>query len=944
MTLSARISYEFQKCGCEKGFRLGRDKRSCIDINECKEVEPPPCSQSCVNVNGTFICTCHPGYLREPDGKTCKVTGSEPLLLAAIQFDLILYGLRSLKEDIVISIEKNLMIFSIDYDFIEQKIFWMDLNAESIKWVTVDTKSKGTLVKGIKSDCIAVDWIGRNLYWTDGTAGAILATKMNATWKGVLEYTVVVDEGLDQPRSLALQPLSGLMYWSEIGTPPQIEQAGMDGTNRKVLIKEKLGWPTGLALDLLSWKIFWSDDKFHCISSANLDGTNIKVIQLKKIQSPFSLTVFENEVYWSEIKTRTVQKMDKLTGKNTLPIIKRRGQPYGLKVMHEVLQPSASNPCLNFGCSHVCLVGPDLKASCSCFVGMLLANDGKSCIAFKDSAFLLVAFPTVVTQVYLKKLTSERGRKALPEHNNIPLINVNAISSIDYIVEEQSLYFGVTKGDYIGMSKVKDSGTMSWKKILVVEATVISLAVDWLGGNIYWISTWKPCVRVATFNGMYTVEVISDGLYRPSSLAIYESKGVMCYADFGTEDQKNGPKIECAAMDGSRRKVLWKKVKMPVGLTFADLGTRLYWADRLRGVIETVQLDGSKFRTIHSGLSGLGLFTFGEGILFWTTFVNGTTRLYHSKPDLSETYWTQVDQKIVDLKIYSKFAQQGTNDCLEVNGECSHLCLPNPEGRTCVCSMGYHAAAGGAGCLEDVRCIEGSRPCPDGQRCISPRQVCDGWADCLDKSDEKNCKLPDVSKLIPKATKQSKTALSERQTTLVLHLPTEGVPDTIGASPSASPTSPAPKSTAAKDDQKSNVPPDEIFGRNMESRPCTSESCSTRGTCIVVDGEVKCKCEPGYHGLLCEKEAWTPVAGKITGAVFAILLAIVAVGILFAFIKKRKALKRTSSTASSTTLTRQTMFENELDGETLTTTVFVNDAFDAQVIPEEELSRPLRSQ
>lgn len=67
------------------------------------------------------------------------------------------------------------------------------------------------------------------------------------------------------------------MYWSEIGGEPHIEQAGMDGSRRKVLINKGLGWPTSIVLDQLSWKIFWSDDKFHCIGSANLDGTGISV-------------------------------------------------------------------------------------------------------------------------------------------------------------------------------------------------------------------------------------------------------------------------------------------------------------------------------------------------------------------------------------------------------------------------------------------------------------------------------------------------------------------------------------------------------------------------------------------------------------------------------------------------------------------------------------------
>ncbi|XP_023987148.1 very low-density lipoprotein receptor-like [Physeter macrocephalus] len=319
-------------CACERGFELKSSGQICEDVDECQRLGGQPCSQTCINTKGSYSCTCHPGYSLEPDGHSCKATGTEPILLVAIQFKLLLYGLRSLKEDILATIDKNLIIFSIDYDLVDQKVFWTDTSAESIRWISMDTKKKGTVVKGIKSDYIAVDWIGRNLYWTDGTAGQILAIQLTAVWRGKSEYTIVLDDDLNQPRSLALDPLNGLMYWSEIGGEPQIEQAGMDGSSRKILLNQGLGWPTSIALDKLSWKIFWSDDKFHCIGSVNLDGTGISMLQLTQIKSPFLVAVFEDEVFWTETKTRTVQRMKKMTGKNRAVLIKRLEQPYGLKV------------------------------------------------------------------------------------------------------------------------------------------------------------------------------------------------------------------------------------------------------------------------------------------------------------------------------------------------------------------------------------------------------------------------------------------------------------------------------------------------------------------------------------------------------------------------------------------------------------------------------------
>lgn len=93
--------------------------------------------------------------------------------------------------------------------------------------------------------------------------------------------------------------LPRLMYWSEIGSDPQIEQAGMDGSNRRILINEGLGWPTAITLDLLSWKIFWMDDKFHCIGLASLDGTGIKVM-LTKLGLQVRLCLALKQTIWGE--------------------------------------------------------------------------------------------------------------------------------------------------------------------------------------------------------------------------------------------------------------------------------------------------------------------------------------------------------------------------------------------------------------------------------------------------------------------------------------------------------------------------------------------------------------------------------------------------------------------------------------------------------------------
>ncbi|XP_067831740.1 EGF-containing fibulin-like extracellular matrix protein 2a isoform X2 [Heptranchias perlo] len=57
-------------CQCEPGFTLGRDNRSCVDVNECDM--GAPCEQRCFNTYGSFLCRCEQGYELSGDGQKCQ--------------------------------------------------------------------------------------------------------------------------------------------------------------------------------------------------------------------------------------------------------------------------------------------------------------------------------------------------------------------------------------------------------------------------------------------------------------------------------------------------------------------------------------------------------------------------------------------------------------------------------------------------------------------------------------------------------------------------------------------------------------------------------------------------------------------------------------------------------------------------------------------------------
>ena len=49
------------ECGCRAGFRLQQDGRTCLDVDEC-EVEDICGHGDCLNLEGSYTCSCHKGY------------------------------------------------------------------------------------------------------------------------------------------------------------------------------------------------------------------------------------------------------------------------------------------------------------------------------------------------------------------------------------------------------------------------------------------------------------------------------------------------------------------------------------------------------------------------------------------------------------------------------------------------------------------------------------------------------------------------------------------------------------------------------------------------------------------------------------------------------------------------------------------------------------------
>ena len=96
----------------------------------------------------------------------------------------------------------------------------------------------------------------------------------------------------------------------------------MDGQAREVVIPDNLIWPNGIAIDYAEDKLYWADANLDKIEYSNLDGTNRLLLetQLNGVSHPFSITIENELLYWTEWQNISVFATHKTNGHDILVI------------------------------------------------------------------------------------------------------------------------------------------------------------------------------------------------------------------------------------------------------------------------------------------------------------------------------------------------------------------------------------------------------------------------------------------------------------------------------------------------------------------------------------------------------------------------------------------------------------------------------------------------
>lgn len=568
----------------------------------------------------------------------------------------------------VIPIDGLKSAIAIDWCHKTDTIFWTDVGRSTINRAQLNGENQTQIIQSnlISPAGLAFDWITDKIYYTDMGTNRIEV----ATIDGRLR-TMLIWQGIEKPRDIVVNPIEGLMFWCDWGSKPLIEVANMDGSERKVLVSKHLRFPNGLAYDYSGNRLYFVDSGMKTMVSVNSDGSARRTIidEGEGLVHPFGIDVYDQKVFWTDMKTLNVESANKNSGKDRQILIANVSDLMDICVFHRD-RKSISNLCSvsNGGCSHLCLLNPN-GYRCACPIGVRLSRDGRTC---NDGPinFIIFARRTDIRQISLDNDYLVDVVLPLPSMTTVMTVDVDSVTG--------DIYWSDTAEDII--MKSTSDGIYYSKIIGDSLGNVESLVVDSIGRKIYFTDSGRLTVEVAELNGTNRAALIYTDLEAPRGIAIDYTEGLLFWTDWGTS------RIEKAFMDGEKRtRIVEKDLGWPNALSIH--AERIYWTDAKLKKIESCSYEGNHRKTILQNLAhpyGLAVTT---NHIYYSDWKTMSLHLI-DKHNFSAQIVRDNLEGLMDVKFIERERKSMENVCGQNNGNCSHLCLRNPKGFSCKCPTG----------------------------------------------------------------------------------------------------------------------------------------------------------------------------------------------------------------------------------------------------------------
>jgi low density lipoprotein receptor-related protein 5/6 len=416
--------------------------------------------------------------------------------------------------DHILPVHNLARVSSLDFDMSDGGImYWSDLNdkkksPKSISRAFLNGTNVEVIIEfGLESpDSIAVDWVANNIYWSDSILKRIQVSKSDGTSKRVILW-----KNLGIPTTIVLDPASGHIYWSTSGESAVIERANLDGTSRKIIVSsENIGRPSALAIDYDLKRLYWTDTEKQAISYVSLSKVQkqeIKTILHTASSQLQSLTLYNDNVYWTELDNKLIKRGNKYGGQirgqvgGQITFQDKSTEVIDLFVYHKSRQKGTNNCAVNNGgCSELCLYVGNGVHKCACPSHHFLSEDNERCI--EPEEFLLFGQKNKISRLLLDEAHPDEVHDLV-----LPVRGARDIRSLDYDPQSRLIYWidhgSKKKSEHpprVSIKRAFDNGTLHPEKRLHYSREIRSLIpydlkVDWNSRLLFW-----TCERTNSIN------------------------------------------------------------------------------------------------------------------------------------------------------------------------------------------------------------------------------------------------------------------------------------------------------------------------------------------------------------------------------------------------------------------------------------------------------------